>query len=214
MYADSRKRNLHMIIRSLSILLLCLWATSLQAQQGTVTPYEQGKTDYFQLNFGLNFGRNTPPDPFSSFFFEENNTGYQIGLQYGRFFTSQFQAGLGLHYASYVYRRAERTFGPSLTAKYRVNHPEQAVGVFVQAETAYEFPLGSRGQTISDREGGVAIHPSLGVELRSRNGDPGRLSLDVGYRFLQTAYRVDQFGRSELREPNYRRLVFRLGYTL
>ncbi|MEL6392844.1 MAG: hypothetical protein AAFR97_08810, partial [Bacteroidota bacterium] len=175
----------------------------------------QGTKGFVRMSMGFNFGRNPEPEFFDSFF--PNNrysTGYQFGVQYGREIGESVQLMAGLHYASYRYERGERTFGPSLTARWRFNSSLQKIGLFAQAETAYEWPIGNNRQGITDREGGFAIHPSVGLVFSQAGDVLSRLSIDVGYRFLKTAYRVNQFGTDEFRSPEYRRLVMRISYRL
>ncbi|MEM8583430.1 MAG: hypothetical protein AAGF87_04125 [Bacteroidota bacterium] len=172
------------------------------------------KSSFFRISMGFNFGRNPEPDFFNSFFQSRNSVGYQFGFQYGRRLGESFQLSAGLHYAMYRYEREERTLGPSLSLRWRINSNLQKIGLLMQAETAYEWPLGSNFLNVSDREGGLAIHPSIGVAFNGLSGVLGHFSVDLGYRFLQTAYRITQFNNSEFRQPNYRRLVARVSYSL
>lgn len=167
---------------------------------------------YQSVEIGFTLGREEQDN---DFFFGPNNdavVGYQLAFQMGRHLSDRWRIGLLAQYSSYSHSRRERTVGAGLQARFVATQPSLAPAVFIQMEGAYELPIGSNDQEIMDVEGGFAVHPSLGIVLGPGLIGGGRISLDIGYRFLQTTYRANSFRGSELRTPSYRRLVLRAAY--
>ncbi|MEM7574737.1 MAG: hypothetical protein AAF433_17660 [Bacteroidota bacterium] len=182
-------------------------APALSTEKSTVS-----REWYQSVEIGFTLGREEQDNDF--FFGPDNDAvvGYQLALQMGRHLSDRWRLGLVAQYSSYSHSRRERTVGAGLQARFVATQPEISPSIFIQMEGAYELPIGSGDQEIMDVEGGFAVHPSVGILLGPGLVGGGRISFDVGYRFLQTTYRANSFRGSELRTPSYRRLVLRAAY--
>ena len=170
------------------------------------------RTWFQSIEIGYTMGRAERDD---DFFFGPGNdavVGYQLAIQMGKHLSDRLRIGFLGQYSSYNHGRRERTVGAGLQARFLATQPYEAPAFYVQLESAYELPIGSNDQAIEEVEGGIAVHPSVGLLFGSGANGDGRVSLDIGYRFLETTYRTNSFRGSELRTPTYRRLVLRAGY--
>ena len=77
------------------------------------------------------------------------------------------------------------------------------------------LPIGSDRTPLASRAIGTIIHPSVGLRLLPPTGSWGEVSLDVGYRFTDLSYTLEQeWGAPRERDVVYRRLTFTLSTRL
>jgi hypothetical protein len=85
---------------------------------------------------------------------------------------------------------------------------------FVRLEAGPTFPFGGRpsSEEITSRKVTPLYHPAIGIEITPRNGEWGQMTIDLGYRFLNSQFELTTESLDVVeRNVNYRRLTFRGG---
>lgn len=85
---------------------------------------------------------------------------------------------------------------------------------FVRMETGPALPFGgdASGEEITSRKITPLYHPAIGVEITPRNGGWGKMTVDLGYRFLNSRFELTTVNLDVVeRNVNYRRLTLRGG---
>lgn len=162
-----------------------------------------------QVTSALSFGRTTNNDngfPFSS-------TAIGGGFAYHLLRdVSAFTFGAGLDVNLMNHQRQENVL--AATALVEVPVGKGRWRPFARFETGPSFPFGTgeEGENITARSITILYHPAVGVEITPRNGGWGKLTLDVGYRFLNSRFSITTSNLDVIeRNVNYRRLTLRGG---
>ncbi|TXF88410.1 hypothetical protein FUA23_14835 [Neolewinella aurantiaca] len=121
--------------------------------------------------------------------------------------------GFGLDLNLMNHQRRENVLAATLLA-------ERALGQgrfrpLIRMETGPSFPFGGSeegGEEITSRSISILYHPAVGVEITPRNGGWGKMTIDVGYRFLNSKFELTTASLDVVeRNVNYRRLTLRGG---
>lgn len=132
--------------------------------------------------------------------------GYQLSYVLTRRYGPYLSVGAGVNYSLYHQERKERAL--ALVGQVRVTGGKKPNVPFIQLETGYSHPIGSKDLPLLERGGGVLLHPSIGYMGRGGKGVPD-FAIDVGYRFLTQERSYQSWQGLANNENNYRRLVLR-----
>lgn len=89
--------------------------------------------------------------------------------------------------------------------------PQKNVSFTVGFMAGYGNPIKTAASRAFDVEGGLLMHPSLGLRIGRANEI--FYTIDLGYRIINTKYMSNTFQGLETRINNYRRFSLRLGTT-
>lgn len=153
------------------------------------------------------------------------NASYFVGLN--GWLEDDYQLGLGLHTVfGYQFNRWLGVGAGTGVDAYSFDRDEVLIPVFLEvrgyatsAKTApfyslnagYGFAFKNEDQFVVDAEGGLMIHPAIGLRF---GADPDvNVIFDIGYRFQWATYQreLEFSGIRERREINFRRVALRFG---
>lgn len=179
--------------------------------------YEFRETGLFtNINFGFSFGKRDPVfsrDP--NIFFEDDlsdtqyTAGFNIQGVVGHQFNRSIGLGGGLSFDAYDLEEEEAVL--TLLAYSKGYLTKTNTSPFWAFSTGYGFALGSEGNGIKEREGGLMFHPEIGLRLGA--SAKTNFEISVGYRF-QKAYYVRELpfnGDIQYKDIQYQRLLLSIG---
>lgn len=178
--------------------------------------YEFQETGWFHnTSFAFSFGRREREDVliFSPGFEERtvemSAIGFNVQHIAGYHFSRKVGLGLGASYDAYDLEDGESIL--TLFGHYRGYLSRSIVAPFFSMNVGYGFALKNNEQGVKETEGGLMLHPEIGVRLGAT--DKANFTLGIGYR-IQDAYYVQERpfnGNIEYRDVRYQRLLFSLG---
>ncbi len=168
----------------------------------------------FAFSFGRrDVGNDILIDPFGggggSLQGEKTAIGFNIQHVSGYQFNRWVGTGLGVSYDGYDLEEGEAML--TLFGHYRAYLTKKIVSPFVSMNVGYGFALTNSNQGIVEAEGGLMLHPELGLRLGA--SAKANFTMTVGYR-IQDAFYTQEFpfnGDIEYRDLQYRRFYFSLG---
>ena len=162
-----------------------------------------------QVTSAISFGRTTNTD----FGFPRAATAIGGGVAYHLLRDVSFLTlGAGLDLNLMNHQRRESVMAATVLAEVPVGKGRWRT--FFRMETGPSFPFGGddSGEEITSRSVTFLYHPAVGVEITPRNGGWGKMTLDLGYRFLNSRFDLTTASLDVVeRNVNYRRLTLRGG---
>lgn len=120
--------------------------------------------------------------------------------------------GAGVDVNLMNHERRENVLAATLTVEVPIGNGR--LRPFVRMEAGPTFPFGGRvsSEEITSRNVTPLYHPAIGVEITPRNGGWGKMTVDLGYRFLNSQFELTTESLDVVeRNVNYRRLTLRGG---
>lgn len=127
---------------------------------------------------------------------------YQIG--------SWLQLGVGAGFDRFNTRRSESVLS-YLGGVKAMLLAEKKVAPIINVTGGYGKPINTEGVDFETAQGGILLHPSLGI--RVGRVEETFFTLDLGYRALTTKIERPTFQGIEIRTNRYQRFSFRIGAT-
>lgn len=162
-----------------------------------------------QVTSSLTFGKVSGSNDFFNF----TRTTIGGGLAYHLLRDVSFlTVGAGLDLNLMNHSRGENVLAATVMAEVPIGKGRWRP--FFRMETGPTFPFGAgqSGEEVTSRAVTLLYHPALGVEITPRNGGWGKMTLDVGYRFLNSRFDLITTNLDVVeRVVNYRRLSLRGG---
>ena len=162
-----------------------------------------------QVTTALSFGRTTN----TNFGFPRAATAIGGGVAYHLLRDVSFLTlGAGLDLNLMNHQRQENVIAATVLAEIPIGKGRWRP--FFRMETGPSFPFGGNdsGEEITSRSVTFLYHPAAGVEITPRNGGWGKMTLDIGYRFLNSRFDLTTATLDVVeRNVNYRRLTLRGG---
>jgi hypothetical protein len=161
---------------------------------------------YHQTGFGVSLGREAVESDFN--FGPGVRTVFGFHLQYvmGWQFSRYFGLGGGLSFDVYNFERREMALAPLLQLRSFLTRTNTAP--YVSFGAGYGFAFKNRDFGLNRAQGGVLLHPAVGVRFTGSNGTA--MSIDFGYRLQRAEY--ETFTPAEgltIRNTRYQRAVIR-----
>lgn len=192
-----------------------------RAQQGTEKvqlPYAFRETGWFSTSsFAFSFGKRERlrrPDPIFSPNPDEdtrNSIGFNLQHIVGYHYSRMVGVGAGLSYDAYDLEDGESVL--TVFGHYRGFFSQKHVTPFVAGSLGYGFALQRKEQGVIESDGGIMIHPELGLRLGGT--DKANFMLSLGMRFQKAYYVTEEpfSGNIIYRDLWYRRLICSLAVT-
>lgn len=150
-------------------------------------------------------------DNSNGFFFNETRTfGYSLEGLINYRVMPWLDLGMGAAFDRFNTNLGESTIS-WLGAVQILPSPKKNIAPYFRLAAGYGSPVKTERNSFSDKEGGLLIHPGIGIRIG--RAEEIFYTLDFGYRILQTKYNIETFQGEEKRTNNYRRLSLRLGAT-
>ena len=135
--------------------------------------------------------------------------GFGLNNEIGYQFKRQLGLGLGFGIDIYSMGAGERLF--PVYGIVRGFLSSKKIAPYYNLALGYSFGVKSKVFEITEAEGGILIHPSIGLRLGTANG--AAVHLNMGYKFQDAFFLINSLRRGEVfeKEISYKRLTFRLG---
>ncbi len=177
-------------------------------EEASVLPTPKRKFRH-QVTSALSFGRTTN----NNSGFLRSSTAIGGGVAYHLLRDVSFlTVGAGLDVNLMNHQRQENVL--AATALIEVPIGKGRWRPFARMEAGPSFPFGSSesSEEITSRSVTLLYHPAIGVEITPRNGGWGKMTIDLGYRFLNSRFNLTTANLDVVeRVVNYRRLTLRGG---
>ncbi len=162
-----------------------------------------------QVTSSLNFGRVTN----NSNGFFRSSTAIGAGLAYHLLYDlSRVTIGAGLDVNLMNHQRQENVIATTLLVDLPIGKGRWRPFARMESGPTFPFGSGNADENITNRSLTLLYHPALGVEITPRNGSWGKMTIDIGYRFLNSRFELTTASLDVVeRNVNYRRLTFRGG---
>lgn len=160
-----------------------------------------------QVTSALTFGNTTVSD------FGRPGTALGGGLAYHLLRNVSFlTVGAGLDVNVMNHQRRENVLAATVLVEVPIGKGRLRPFVRMEAGPTFPFGGGIASGEITSRKVTPLYHPAVGVEIAPRNGGWGKMTVDLGYRFLNSQFVIVTENLDVVeRDVNYRRLVFRGG---
>ncbi|MEM9524973.1 MAG: hypothetical protein AAGA31_00120 [Bacteroidota bacterium] len=125
-----------------------------------------------------------------------------------------FLVGVGVDANLMSYRRAENVVAATGLIDFPINYKAKNVRIFLRFEAGPSLPFGTTDESedITQRMVTFLYHPALGLEFLPRKKPWGSMTVDLGYRFLNSRFTITTNTLDVVeRNVQYRRLVLRGG---
>lgn len=126
----------------------------------------------------------------------------------------RFLVGAGIDANLMSYRRAENVVAATGLVDFPVNANAKKIRLFLRMEAGPSLPFGTTDESeeITERIITVLYHPAIGLEFMPHKKRWGSLTVDVGYRFLNSRFTITTNTLDVVeRNVQYRRLMLRGG---
>ena len=125
---------------------------------------------------------------------------------------SALTVGTGLDVSLMNHQRRENVLAATVMIEYPIGKGRWRPFARMEAGPTLPFGNGDSGDEITSRAITFLYHPAVGVEITPRNGGWGKMTLDLGYRFLNSRFNLTTSNLDVVeRNVMYRRLSFRGG---
>jgi len=121
----------------------------------------------------------------------------------GHTFDPRFMLGLEMAIYSYDYENKIDLFSVGLDIRGSLTDKKFRPMYAISSGLGF----GLRNNSIIDVDGGMFIHPAIGLMMSTYN--PISFSADIGYRFQSASFTVLNFGGERMGEAEYKKLVLR-----
>jgi hypothetical protein len=160
-----------------------------------------------QVTSALTFGNTTSSD------FGRPGTALGGGFAYHLLRDISFlTVGAGLDVSLMNHQRRENVLAATVIVEVPIGKGRFRPFARIETGPTFLFGSGALGAEITSRSITPLYHPAVGVEITPRDGGWGKMTVDLGYRFLTSKFELttDNLDVVE-RNVNYRRLTLRGG---